>query len=99
MVSVVQRPIASADRVRARAQAATSAAVGVTSAPCIAMAAAMATQGADVAPTAAEVAACARARTRSVEAMRRWTALTTTGLAALNAKRRAAGQSPIVVPD
>ena len=59
------------------------------------MTAAMAMQGADVAPTAVQEAACGRARQQSVEAMAKWKALSTTGLAALNAKRQAAGQPPI----
>ncbi len=62
------------------------------------LAAAMAMQGADVAPTAREVAACDRAQAESGVVLRRWAALETTGLAALNAKRRAAGQSPVEVP-
>jgi hypothetical protein len=60
--------------------------------------AAMAMQGADVAPTAGEVAAAARARTQSGVAMRRWNALRTTELAAFNAKRKAAGQPTVSVP-
>ena len=62
------------------------------------MAAAMAMQGADVAPTGREVAACAAARRQSAEVMARWTKLTTVDLAALNAKRKAAGQPAIVMP-
>ena len=62
------------------------------------MAAAMAMQGADVAPTASQVAACDRARAQSAEVLARWTALKTTGLAAFNAKRRAAGQPVLVIP-
>jgi len=61
------------------------------------LAAAMAMQGADVAPTAREVAACDRAEAQSRAVLGRWAALKT-GLAALNAKRRAAGQSPVDVP-
>jgi photosystem II stability/assembly factor-like uncharacterized protein len=63
------------------------------------MAAAMAMQSADVAPTAAQVAACSRAEAQSVEVMARWTALTTTGLAELNARRKAAGQSIVALPN
>ena len=63
------------------------------------MAAAMAMQTADVAPTAAQVAACATARAQGAAAMARWNALRTTGLAALNAKRRAVGQPVITIPD
>ena len=62
------------------------------------LAAAMAMQGADVTPTAREVAACDRARADSRVVLGRWAALETTGLAALNAKLRAAGHSPVVVP-
>ncbi len=62
------------------------------------MNAAMPMQSADVAPTAADVAACDRARADAVAVMARWRALSTTGLAAFNAKRRAAGRSPIAIP-
>jgi hypothetical protein len=62
------------------------------------LAAAMAMQGADVAPTANDVAAAARARSQATDVMRRWNALKTTGLAALNAKRKAAGQAAITPP-
>jgi hypothetical protein len=55
-------------------------------------AAAMAMQDADVAPTAGEVAAATRARTEATEVLRKWTAVRTTGVAAFNAKRKAAGQ-------
>ncbi len=62
------------------------------------MSAAMAMQGADVAPTAMQAAACTRARGQFSAAMARWNALRTSGLAALNAKRRAAGQPVITIP-
>lgn len=62
------------------------------------MAAAMAMQGADVAPTAGQVAASERARAQSIAVLGRWTTLTTTGLAGLNAKRKAAGQPEVVIP-
>jgi photosystem II stability/assembly factor-like uncharacterized protein len=65
--------------------------------------AAMAMQGADVAPTAAQVAACGRARAQSTPLMARWTRLKTTGLAVFNATRSAAGLAPLrlrgVAPD
>jgi photosystem II stability/assembly factor-like uncharacterized protein len=61
------------------------------------MAAAMMMQGADIAPTAAEVAACGRARARYDTIMARWTALRTTELAKLNAKRRAAGEAAVTM--
>ncbi|MEP6692565.1 MAG: glycoside hydrolase [Gemmatimonadaceae bacterium] len=59
------------------------------------LAAAMAMQSADVAPTASEIAACARARQLQRDVLSRWNALKTSGLAALNAKRKTAGQVPI----
>jgi hypothetical protein len=61
------------------------------------IAAAMALQVADVAPTGREVAAIADARRQAAEVMARWTKLKTTGLAALNVKRKAAGQPAIVI--
>jgi photosystem II stability/assembly factor-like uncharacterized protein len=62
------------------------------------MAAAMAMQNAEVAPTAREIAACADARRQSADVMARWTKISTIDLAALNAKRKAAGQPAIVLP-
>ena len=62
------------------------------------MAAAMAMQAADVAPTASQVAAVTKARTDAAAMMKRWNALKTTGLAGLNAKRRKAGEAPIGIP-
>lgn len=62
------------------------------------LAAAMAMQAAEAAPTAREVAACTTARANSAKVMARWTKLTTVDLAALNAKRKAAGQPAIIVP-
>jgi hypothetical protein len=59
------------------------------------LAAAMAMQGADVAPTAREIAACAEARKLSAVFMTRWTTAATVDLPVLNAKRKAAGQMPI----
>jgi photosystem II stability/assembly factor-like uncharacterized protein len=63
------------------------------------LAAAMAMQGADVAPTGREIAACADARRQSAAVMARWTKIATVDLSALNAKRKAAGLSAIVLPD
>ncbi len=63
-----------------------------------ALAAAMAMQGADVAPTAAEVAACDRARADAAPLLARWQRLKTTGLAAVNRARAAAGQAPVELP-
>ena len=62
------------------------------------LAAAMAMQTADAAPTAREVAACEAARRQSEAVMARYITLTTTDLAALNASRKAAGQPAIVLP-
>ena len=62
------------------------------------MGAANAMQGAEVAPTANQVAACGRAAKQLDEVMKKWTATKTTALAALNAKRKAAGQSVITLP-
>ena len=70
----------------------------LTAASAALLAAAMAMQGAETAPTAREVAACAAARVQQAAVMGRFTELTTTGLSALNAKRKAAGQPEIVVP-
>jgi hypothetical protein len=62
------------------------------------LAAAMAMQRAEVAPTASQIAAAGRARAQWAALLARWTSLKTTGLTALNARRRAAGLSPIHVP-
>jgi len=59
------------------------------------LAAAMAMQGAEVAPTARELAACADARRQSAAVLARWTKLTTVDLPALNAQRKTAGQ-PVI---
>jgi photosystem II stability/assembly factor-like uncharacterized protein len=62
------------------------------------MGAAMAIQGAEAAPTASQVAACDRASRQLAEVLKKWTALKTTRLAALNAKRKAAGQPVVMLP-
>ncbi len=54
-------------------------------------------QAADVAPTANTVAAVTAATQNAGRVMARWTALRTTGLAALNAQLRAAGLAPLSV--
>ena len=59
------------------------------------MAAAMAMQAADVAPTGRDVQACADARQQAAAVMAKWTKATAVDLPALNAKRKAAGQPPI----
>jgi hypothetical protein len=58
------------------------------------MAAATTMQAADAAPTARDIAACANARRDSASVMARWSKVKT-DLAALNSKRKAAGQQPI----
>ena len=63
-----------------------------------ALGAAMAMQSAEVAPTAAEVSACDKARAQASEVMARWTRIRTAGLAAFNAKRSAAGLSAVALP-
>jgi hypothetical protein len=45
------------------------------------------------------VAAADRAQAQSAEVMGKWNALKTGGLAALNAKRKAAGQPALAVPE
>jgi len=62
------------------------------------MAAAMAMQGADVAPTARELATVADARRQSTGVMARWTKVTAIDLPAINSRRKAAGQPAIVWP-
>jgi hypothetical protein len=53
--------------------------------------AAMSMQAADVAPTANQVAACAKARTESNAVLAQWNTLRTSGLAALNTSARRPG--------
>ena len=62
------------------------------------MSAAMAMQGADLTPTAGQVAACRRAQADGDAVMGRWKALSTTGLEAVNAKRRGAGKPALTLP-
>ncbi len=62
------------------------------------MAAVNAIQGADVAPTAAQVAAITQARTLGASTMAQWKALSTSGLSALNTARRAGGQAAVTLP-
>jgi hypothetical protein len=59
------------------------------------IAAAMAMQSADVAPTASQLAAATKARAQHADVMKRWTTLEGSELAKLNAKRKSAGQPPI----
>jgi photosystem II stability/assembly factor-like uncharacterized protein len=69
----------------------------LTSASAALIGAASALGTADVAPTASRLDAVAKAKADAAAVMKKWTALSTTGLAALNAKRKAAGQ-PTVPP-
>ena len=55
-------------------------------------------QAAEVAPTANQLAAFAKAKADYTAVMARWTAMKSTGLAAFNAKRKVAGQSAVVIP-
>jgi hypothetical protein len=61
------------------------------------MAAAMGMQAAEAAPTARDIAACADARRESASVMAKWTKISTLDLAALNAKRKAAGETAIAI--
>jgi photosystem II stability/assembly factor-like uncharacterized protein len=61
------------------------------------MAAAMAMQTADTAPTGREVAACAEARRQATAVTAKWTKVSTVDLATLNAARKAAGQPAITI--
>ena len=61
-------------------------------------AAAMGMQGADVAPTANQVAACTKARASGAEVMAKWRVLSTTGLAALNVKLKSSGLGAVKLP-
>ncbi len=63
-----------------------------------ALAASLAMQAAEIAPTESQIAACARAREEARTVMARWNAYRTTGLAALNATLKAKGQPAITVP-
>jgi hypothetical protein len=77
---------------------------GATPAPTLAsvsnelLGAAMAMQEADVAPTAEQVAACARARAEAAEVMRKWNSVVAVELPRFNARRRAAGLPAVELP-
>ena len=78
---------------------ATTASLSLEAASNALTAAVMAMQDADVAPTSSQVATADRARTQANVAIARWNSLRTSGLSALNARRKSEGQQPIVVPD
>ncbi len=63
-----------------------------------ALAASMALQSADTAPTAAQIAACARARSEAQDAMARWEAVKSKDLPAFNARLVARGKPALVLP-
>jgi photosystem II stability/assembly factor-like uncharacterized protein len=63
------------------------------------VAAISAMQTADMVPTAARLDAARKARADAASLMQRWTAYSTTMLSSLNAKLRAAGQTPIPPPE
>ena len=63
------------------------------------VAAVMAMQGADAAPTAGQIAAVGRAREQAAAALARWNSLRTTRLADFNARRRAAGETTVAGAD
>jgi len=62
------------------------------------MGAANAMQGAEVPPTNNQIAACDRANKAFADVMKKWTTMKTTGLAAVNAKRKAEGKAAITLP-
>ena len=62
------------------------------------MTAGMGLQGAEAAPTNRQVAAVTTAKAQAAPVLAKWKALTTTELAALNAKRKTAGEPAIVIP-
>jgi photosystem II stability/assembly factor-like uncharacterized protein len=62
------------------------------------IAAVMPMQNAEMPPTASQLEAVAKARVQSAEVLKKWNALRGTGLTALNAKRKAAGQPSITIP-
>jgi hypothetical protein len=61
------------------------------------LAAAMAMQSAEVAPTAGEIAACARARAEAATMLAKWSALKT-AVSAFNTKQKAGGLPTVNLP-
>jgi hypothetical protein len=82
-----------------RGGAAAAGAPSLESASTAMNAAAMGLQGADVAPTANQVAACTKARAAAAEVMAKWRALSTTGLVALNTRLKSSGQGTVKLPE
>jgi hypothetical protein len=83
---------------RGRAAAGVAATPSLETASTALLAAAMAMQRADVAPTAAQIAAASRARADAAAVMARWTTIKTTGLATFNNRRKAGGAAPLTLP-
>ncbi len=77
---------------------ATTTAASLESASTAMLGATMAMHNADVAPTATQVATCAAARAMGVDVLPKWNALRTTGIAAFNGKRKAAGLPTLKLP-
>ncbi|HEY8310003.1 MAG TPA: hypothetical protein VIG47_05570, partial [Gemmatimonadaceae bacterium] len=73
-------------------------AITLNGASSAALAASLAMQSAETAPTAAQIAACARARTEAQAAMTRWNAMKTTGLSSFNAMLKTKGQPAVTLP-
>ncbi|MEO7216907.1 MAG: hypothetical protein ABI026_01820, partial [Gemmatimonadaceae bacterium] len=73
-------------------------AVTLNAASSAALSASLAMQAAEIAPTAAQIAACARARVEVQAAMARWDALKTAGLSSFNATLKTKGQPALTLP-
>ncbi len=83
----------------ARRRGAPGASVHLESASNAALAAALAMQSADVAPTATQIAGVAAARSQTSTVLAAWNTLRRTELAAFNAARKAAGLPSVSLPD
>jgi photosystem II stability/assembly factor-like uncharacterized protein len=63
-----------------------------------ALAASLSMQAAETAPTAAQIAACTRARALAATALAKWNVVKTTGLSSFNATLKAKGQPAVTLP-
>jgi photosystem II stability/assembly factor-like uncharacterized protein len=72
--------------------------VTLNAASTAALMASLSMQAAETAPTAAQIAACARARAQAQAAMTRWNTLKTTGLSSFNAMLKTKGQPALTLP-
>jgi photosystem II stability/assembly factor-like uncharacterized protein len=72
--------------------------VTLNAASTAALMASLSMQAAETAPTAAQIAACARARAQAQAAMARWNTLKTTGLSSFNAMLKTKGQAALTLP-